>query len=265
MKKAFDKFMVVVILLAVIGGVTLYFYNMNSFDEPSFDDEEIESMYLCDIPIYNQKFYHADIENGQVLDLMDRSDASYFNICLYNDEPGRTTYELSQINKSEYDAFQAQSLYESSDLRFMKLVEESLLDFFNYTYEDTTSNYSSDLYHSYIFESVFGEIAPNTESVIDSYFDDNIDSVFIDNQIVLSCEDIAFTKICNTVFDEDYTKDQYHDQNDRYFCIGDCKVTVKSIHGEETIDTKVKVAGKIEKTGDFTAPYGIFLSNIMFE
>ena len=62
-----------------------------------------------------------------------------------------------------------------------------------------------------------------------------------------------------------YEKRQHHDYNDRFLCIGTCKVNVKTSEGEETIETKVKVAGMIEKRSDIAEPYYVFLSNIIFE
>ena len=265
MKNIFDKITTTFIILAVIGGVGFYLYNINNLEELKIEDVEVETMLLEEIPIYNNSFHYADIENKQVLDIMDNSDASYFNIYLYNDQPDRITYKLSQINKSEYDAFQEQSLVESSDLRFIDIVEKGILEFLNFSYKDVKTRYNSDLYNSYVFESIFGDLAPNTETTIDGYFSDNIDNVFVNNEIELSCEDIEFTKICNTVFADDYVKDKYQDYNDRFLCIGTCKVNVKTLKGEETIETKVKVAGMIEKRSNFTEPYYVFLSNIIFE
>lgn len=265
MKNTFDKFMTVFIILAVIGGVGFYLYNMNNLEEYNIEDAPVETMLLGEIPIYNSVFHYSDVENKQVLDMMDNSEANYFNLYLYNDEPGSTTYRLSQVSKAEYEAFQEQELFESADTRFLNTVEESLLEFLNFSYEDVTSRYDSNLYNSYVFQSIFGDLAPNTESTIDGYFGGNIDQVFINNQVVLSCEDIEFTKICNAVLDVNYEKRQHHDYNDRFLCIGTCKVNVKTSDGEETIETKVKVAGMIEKRSDLAEPYYVFLSNIIFE
>ena len=230
MKNKFDKFMTTVLIIAVISGVGFYIYNMNNLEEPNIEDVAVETMLLDEIPIYNGTFHYADIENEKVLDIMEDSNASYFNIYLYNDQPDCTTYKLSQINKSEYDAFQEQSLVKSSDLRFMDIVENGLLEFLNFSYKDVKTRYNSDLYNSYVFENFFGDLAPNTETTIDGYFGGNIDSVFVNNEVELSCEDIKFTKICNTVFADDYIKDRYQDLNDRFLCIGTCKVNVKSVN-----------------------------------
>lgn len=232
-----DKIISSLIIISLICGVGYYFYDKYNYEGNSIVDVEVESAVLQNYYIGNAYIIELDYENSQIVDIMDSSEANYFGAEVSADE----NYQISQLSKSDYDNIKNNTLFKNSDIKAMDKTRDYLLKLFNMSYEDVkTIDEKYTIYYSSLLDSIFKEHEFfNVQDAFKSYFYDNIDDVFIDNEIILTCDDVQFNKICFVYPEEGYEREDFSSGNYLYL-IGEAKVNVETLEYEEVKDIKIK-------------------------
>ena len=82
------------------------------------------------------------------------------------------------------------------------------------------------------------------QNTFKSYFNGNIDDVFINNEVVLTCDDVQFRKIC-FVYAEDGFECEDMSAGNYIYLIGNAKINIKTSDYEETKDVDIKTLVKV--------------------
>ena len=232
-----DKIISTLIILAVICGVGYYIYDKTNYEGNSIVDVDVEPEILANYYIGNAYIMELEQENTNIFDLMDLSEASYFGAKI----SANSNYEISQLPKSEYDIIRENTVYKNSDLKGMDKAREYFLKLFNTSYEDIEEvDEKSTIYNTSLLDNIFiNHEFYNVQNTFKSYFNGNIDDVFINNEVVLTCDDVQFSKIC-FVYAEDGFDCEDMSAGNYVYLIGNANVNIKTSNYEETREVKIK-------------------------
>ena len=237
-----DKILSVLIILAVIGGALYFFFDKNNYEGNSIVDVDVESNTLNSYYIGNGYISELEYENEDILDIIDQTDASYFTVKVLPD----FTMELSQHPKVDYEEIKDNNTLGNIDEKGIDITRDTLLKLFNMKYTDVGEvNEDYTVYNSALIDDIFkGYGFYNVYEDFKSHFDGEVDDVIYDNKVVLSCEDVQFTKIGLIYPSEDYDWEEQYDGTYLYL-IGNATVYVKTSDYEETKDVDIKTLVKV--------------------
>ena len=237
-----DKILSILIILAVIGGALYFFFDKNNYEGNSIVDVDVESKTLNSYYIGNGYISELEYENEDILDIIDQTDASYFTVKVLPD----FTMELSQHPKVDYEEIKDNNTLGNIDEKGIDITRDTLLKLFNMKYTDVGEvNEDYTVYNSALIDDIFkGYGFYNVYEDFKSHFGGEVDDVFYDNQVVLSCEDVQFTKIGLIYPSEDYDWEEQNDGTYLYL-IGNASINVKTADYEETKDVDIKTLVKV--------------------
>ena len=232
-----DKILSALIIIAVLCGGGYYLYDKFTYEGNSIVDADVEPAVIGSYYIGNAFVLEFDDENKDILERMEQSDANYFGAEAYADG----YYNLSQLPKSDYDVIKENIVYKNCDAKGMDKARDYLLKLFNMSYEDVKEiDESRTIYNTSLLDNLFKEYEVfNIQEELKNYFYGNIDDVFVDNEVVLKCDDVQFTKICLVYAEDGYDCDDINHSNYMYL-IGNASVNVKTKDYEETRNVKIK-------------------------
>ena len=140
-----------------------------------------------------------------------------------------------------YDIIRENTVYKNSDIKGMDKARECFLKLFNMSYEDVEEiEEKSTIYNSSLLDNIFiNREFYNVQNTFKSYFNGNIDDVFTNNEVVLTCDDVQFNKIC-FVYAEDGFECEDMSAGNYIYLIGNARINIKTSDYEETRDVKIK-------------------------
>lgn len=264
MKNKTDVFTIIIaIVFLVASGYFAYQKFFAPYEGNSIENVNVDKKCIAQ---YDQSYRIAyeDVTGVDMseytLDNMESSNSSCFEVTL-----GEKEYQLWQISNEEYVKSVENTLINESSDKFMDKVHDHLMTLFNFSYENIKAPDSRSLTISYVLDKSFDNAALNMTKKLSSYFDGNVDSFFEKNQVVLSCDDVQFTKIAHLNWEEE----------DYYYVVGTAEVTTvaakKDISASsilpdagETRTVNIKVMGNIYEL-DMPMSESAWLEYIEFE
>ena len=237
-----DKILSILIILAVVCGALYYFNDKNTYEGNSIVDVDVESKVLNSYYIGNAYITELEYENEDILTTINQTDASYFTLKVLPD----FTVELSQHPKVDYEEIKDNNSLGNIDEKGIDITRDSLLKLFNMKYTDVGEvDEKYTVYNSALIDDIFkGYGFYNVYDDFKSHFNGEVDDVIYNNNVVLSCEDVQFTKIGLVYPSEDYDWLEKNDGTYLYL-IGNASINVKTADYVETKDVSIKTLVQI--------------------
>lgn len=206
------------IIIAIIFLLAAGYFAYDKFLAPpegnSIVSVETDAKCINEYYIGNGIIGEMSEENLEILDLMAQRDASHFKIVHDN-----SSYQLWQVPESDFSAVEYNSSIKDAKAIAIDMSRDYIMNFFNFSFEKIHECNSRIGYNSYVVEKSFDTSALNIEKKLQSYFNGNIDSFFINTELVLSCDDLQISKIGILESDNEF------DPDNAYFLVGTANVT----------------------------------------
>lgn len=186
-KKGKGIIITVIIVALLVGG---YFIYDNIFKQSITEVEDVEVKEIGSVPMEWEML--SDDDDIKVLDIIDKSDATYYKV-----ENGKGEAIITQINKADFDAIgsvtgnKANSLIKSGVKTFLNTEYDKLP---SNLYEITQTNNST----------LFGKMYCNSiKDDLKKCFGMNIEKFFKTYKLKISCNDVQVIKMA--VYDTEQT------------------------------------------------------------
>lgn len=218
MKTKTDIFTIIIaIVFLAATGYFAYDKFLAPYEGNSVPNVNIEPATINEYYVANGVMDEVPGLAGEILDNMENSEASYFKISHEGE-----FYQLQQIPKGNFATLEAEASIKECCDKTLDMSRDCLMNFFSFTYEKIKEPDTRIGYKSYVVEKSFDTAAINVEKKLQSYFNGNIDKFYLNKELVLSCNDVQFTKVGKLKSEHQY------EQFDQYFVLGSAKVTTVS-------------------------------------
>lgn len=250
MNRKLDIFLSILLVIAVGVGAWYVFFTEKEveYEEVDFGNTEVETELLKEYYIANAYAVECDYQNQDILDTIDATDAEYFNVMISGSD-GLNSYYLWQLPKAEYQAVNDDTSTKGADSRALKITEDYFHKLFNFSYmrvEAVGENYTGN--NSNVLDKTFKFATSNALGDLEEMFNYDVDGTFQEQELVLSCDEISFHKICSMNNEEG--NDSFVEDGEMYYLIGNATVNVKTKDFEEIKNVKIKTLVSLISSGN---------------